>query len=386
MTLYNKYRPSNLKQVCGQDHIKRVLMSQVTDKDLAHAYLFVGPAGTGKTTCARILAAMVNCSTGMTTDPPATDPFVKAIMTASQGSDVFEMDAASQRGIDNAKGLRGMAETSPMEMRKRIFIIDECHQLSKDAWAVLLKMIEEPPDHVIFILCTTDGSKVLETIQTRCQCFSFRSLSVQEIFQYIKGIAMEEKISIDDEALQMVSVAARGSLRDAISKLDKIRHEGGRVTIDTVAKFLVIPSRKVAMNYVEAVTKSIAASEKASSEALGIGVTADDFFREVVSLCHDLILCGVTGMDMTHYGYTPDELKTLQDLQSRLVLAVGNGFPVLEFKQMVADWVRVLLSYERDSMSKMNLRAQMQANLMYVRMREVFKKAHKDFTKKGGTV
>jgi DNA polymerase-3 subunit gamma/tau len=327
---------------------------------------------------------MVNCSTGMTVDPPADDPFVKAIMSANQGTDVFEMDAASQRGIENAKLIREQAELCPMEMRKRVFIIDECHQLTPQAWAAMLKVIEEPPPHAIFIFCTTDGGKVLETIQTRCQCFSFRALSTQEIFQYVKNVAAEEKLSIDDDALYMVATASRGSLRDALSKLDKSRHEGGRITAEAVSRFLAIPSRKVAMAYVEAVTKNTAASEKASSEALGIGVLSEDFFREVASLCHDLILYGANGMDMSRYGYAPDGLKELQDLQARLMLAVGKGFPAQDFRIMVMEWLnKALFSYERDSMGRMNIQAQMQANLVYVRMWDIFRRAKNRFAEKG---
>jgi DNA polymerase-3 subunit gamma/tau len=376
MALYNKYRPASLKMVCGQEHVKRILASQVRQNDLVHAYLFTGPAGTGKTTVARILAAMINCSTGMTVDIPADDPFVSAIMSGRKGMDVYEMDAASTRGIDDAKELRSIVFLPPMEMRKRVFIIDECHQLTPEAWAVLLKMIEEPPPYSVFILCTTELNKVLETIQTRCQCFSFRQLNVEDIFPYIKNIAIAEGIQADDEALRLISIGARGSLRDALSKLDKARHAGARITPETVSELVGVPSRKIIRRYVAAIVSAkIADGIAASSEALGIGVSPQDFLCEVANVCHDLLLHGRSGVDAARYGYTPDEASALEELRRGIFTAINPGHeddPLTRrlFRQLISQWIKVV--QESSKLTVYNLQPQFQANIAFVEMFNAF--------------
>jgi DNA polymerase-3 subunit gamma/tau len=371
MALYNKYRPDNLKKVCGQAHIKRILASQIKNKDFVHAYLFTGPAGTGKTTMARIMAAMLNCSTGMTDDPPADDPFVKAIMAGKHGTDVFEMDAASTRGIDDTKELRNVVFLPPMEMRYRVFIIDECHQLTREAWPVLLKVIEETPDHAIFIFCTTELNKVLETIQTRCQCFQFSSLSMDDIFGYIRNISNAENIQIDDDALRLVAVASRGSLRDALSKLEKVKQlsEGGRITGDAISSLVGVPSRKVIRKFMEGVlSQSLANSMESSSEALGCGVSPQDFFREMATMCYDLLILGRNGVDMGRLGYTQDDCNSLAELQKKIKGLVGNEYTV-----MLRHWITAIQACSQ--LTVLNLQPQAQINTAFIDMFIEFKRA-----------
>lgn len=383
MALYNKYRPTSLKMVCAQDHIKRILANQVRDNELVHAYLFTGPAGTGKTTVARILASMVNCSTGPCVDPPADDKFVKTIMEGKKFTDVFEMDAASSRGIDDAKVLREMAHNPPMEMAKRIFIIDECHQLSKDAWPVLLKLIEEPPEHVIFILCTTELNKVLETIVTRCQPHQFRPLRVEDIVGYTKNIANLEKIPIEEEALRLIATAARGSLRDALSKLDKVRHlPNNPIKADDVSGTVGVPSRKIIRSYLDAVlSANLAAGLEASAQSIGIGVSPQDFFREVANVCHDLMLATSPGFDLSSSGYGQEEAEALKVVSSKLIDQVGKD----QYRPLVRQWIRSV--QECSQLTVFNLQPQFQVNVAFVDLFDAYRSAKrvKAQKEKGGT-
>ena len=192
LSLYRKYRPEVFEDVVGQEHVEKTLMNAIAEGSVAHAYLFCGPRGTGKTTSARLLAKALLCENGPTVSPDGTCP---QCLEIAQGThpDVNELDAASRTGVDNVREeIIGRVNFAPTRGRYKIYIIDEVHMLSTAAFNALLKTLEEPPDHVVFILCTTDPHKVPETIQSRCQRFDFRRFSIEEIVSYLKRICAGE--------------------------------------------------------------------------------------------------------------------------------------------------------------------------------------------------
>lgn len=363
MALYNKYRPYKLSMVCGQEPIKKILANQVNLNKLVHAYLFVGPAGTGKTTLARILAAMVNCSSGMTSDPSIDDPIVAQIVSGKNSMDVFEMDAASTRGIDDIKEIRERAYMAPMEMRRRVYIIDECHQLTPEAWAALLKILEEPPASSIFILCTTDSRKVQEAIKTRCQCFDFKAIPSEEITKQLRTIASAEQIEIEDDALRMIVGASRGSLRNAISKLEKVNNVGERITANTVSLILGVTNKRVIANFADALIEgNIVSAMKASSDALSIGVSPEDFFAHVASFCHDMMMFGINGFDIERTGYLPEEVSAVTEARDKLANVVGKQ----NFRKLLLKWEEMLDKYAKRSIWKEG--AQKLVNIAFLAM------------------
>jgi DNA polymerase-3 subunit gamma/tau len=349
MALYNKYRPYKLDMLYGQEYVRKVLTNQVKKNKMAHAYLFTGPAGTGKTSAARVLAAMVNATNGMTDSPSMDDPIVERIISGRNNMDVFEMDAASNRGIDDIKELRSRVYLSPMEMRKKIYIIDECHQLTTEAWNALLKILEEPPQHAIFVLCTTDPKKVLETIKTRCQCFEFKPILLEDIVKQLRQIAAAERIEIDDEAVVLVARAANGSLRNAISKLEALSDLGERITTVITSTALGITSRQTLIEFVNAaIDGDFLIGMKTSSEALSIGLPAEKFLSLVGEICHDLAVSGVKGYDISRTGYLPDEVKALTTVKDRFVEIAGAG----NFRKLLFRWVEVLNDWAEISIFK----------------------------------
>ena len=218
--LYRKWRPQTFDAVVGQKHITETLKNQVRTGRLSHAYLFIGTRGTGKTTCARILAKAVNCEHPVDGNPCGECAACRGI---SEGSimDVVELDAASNNGVDNVRALREEAVFSPASVKKRVYIIDEVHMLSSSAFNALLKILEEPPEHLMFILATTELQKVPATILSRCQRHSFRRIDAPEIADYLEYIAGKEDFSLTYEAAQLIARLAEGGVRDALSLLDQ---------------------------------------------------------------------------------------------------------------------------------------------------------------------
>ena len=218
--LYRKWRPKTFDEVVGQDHITQTLKNQVKSGRLSHAYIFIGTRGTGKTTCARILAKAVNCENPVDGNPCGVCPACRGI---SEGSvlDVVELDAASNNSVDNVRALREEAVFSPAAVKKRVYIIDEVHMLSTAAFNALLKILEEPPEHLMFILATTELQKVPATILSRCQRHSFKRIDAPTIANYLEYIASREGFSLQKDAAELIARLADGGVRDALSLLDQ---------------------------------------------------------------------------------------------------------------------------------------------------------------------
>lgn len=246
LVLYRKYRPKSFSEIIGQEHIIRTLTNALTMGRVAHAYLFAGPRGTGKTTIARLLAKAVNCQ-----DSKKAEPCNKclACQEISQGRslDLIEIDAASNRGIDEIRELREGIRFSPTSLKYKVFVIDECHQLTKEAFNALLKTLEEPPAHAIFILATTEIHKVPQTIISRCQRFDFHKLPLDKIVERLAWIAQQEKVKIEKPALELIALNADGAVRDSESLLGQVMAmEDKKITLKEVQTILgVIDIRAV---------------------------------------------------------------------------------------------------------------------------------------------
>ena len=218
--LARRWRPQTFDDIVGQEHVTTTLANALAKGRVAHAYLFTGPRGCGKTTMARLLAKALNCDEGPTATPCGVCPTCKGIAEGNM-LDVLEIDAASHTGVDNIRELRENAQYQPSAGKKRIFIIDEVHMLSKGAFNALLKTLEEPPEHVHFIFATTEPARIPRTILSRCQRFDFRLFTLQEIRQRLELIVKDEKREVSEDALELLAAMAEGSMRDALSLLDQ---------------------------------------------------------------------------------------------------------------------------------------------------------------------
>jgi DNA polymerase-3 subunit gamma/tau len=238
ISLYRKWRPQTFEEVVGQEHVTRTLSNAIKQDRISHAYLFSGPRGTGKTTVAKTLAKAVNCEKGPT---PAPCNQCDNCLEITNGSsvDVLEIDAASNRGIDEIRDLREKVHFAPTRARIKVYIIDEVHMLTPEAFNALLKTLEEPPQHVIFVLATTELHKVIPTIISRCQQFDFRRISIADIKERLQEIAEAEKIQVDEASIYLIAKSGQGSLRDAIGTLDQLSSfTGGKIGLDDVTSLL----------------------------------------------------------------------------------------------------------------------------------------------------
>jgi DNA polymerase III subunit gamma/tau len=310
--LYTKYRPQDFDEVVGQEAVVRTLRNAIEADKVRQAYLFAGPRGTGKTSLARILAKALNCAQGPTPKPDGTCHACTAIANGTS-MDVIEMDAASQRGIDDVRLIRDNAVLQPVEGRYKVYILDEAHQLTDAAWNALLKIVEEPPPHLVFVFCTTSLDKVLATVRSRCQTFSFARPRLPELVTLLRRVADGEGFDVPDAALALVARAAKGSFRDAVSTLDQLAAAtGGEISVQSVLQLLGAVDEEALFRLCDLVIDRDPAGALTHIEELS--EQGQDTGRLVVDLLEHLRHL----LLVQHLGEVPDTIPVTDESRERL--------------------------------------------------------------------
>ena len=316
--LYRTFRPTKFSDMVGQDHITRTLKNQIMAGRVGHAYLFCGSRGTGKTTSAKILARAVNCLNTQDGEPCNECEICKEILSGSL-TDVIEMDAASNNGVDDIREIRDAVNFLPTKAKYRVYIIDEVHMLSTGAFNALLKTLEEPPEHVKFILATTEPQKLPATILSRCQRFDYKKISEDNVIKRLKIICEESNIKISNEALKLIAILSEGAMRDAISILERCSQETDEEISSNLVKELVgIPSVKYIASLVKAMfERDEIQALKSIDDVINDGKDLYNFLWEVIKYLKDILVFKATGNLDIYSSEEIEEIKAISELAEK---------------------------------------------------------------------
>ena len=341
--LYRKWRPETFDSVCGQDAITDILKYEVARNKLSHAYLFCGSRGTGKTSCAKILAKAVNCL-----DPKDGNPCCKcsACRSIEQGSstDVIEMDAASNNGVDNVRDMKDEIAFTPAELKYRVYIIDEVHMMSGAAFNALLKTLEEPPSYVLFILATTEYNKLPTTIVSRCQRFDFRRIGADVIVKRLKQISEHEGIDLGEDGARVIARVSRGGMRDAVSLLELCAGSRQRIDADLVFSVVGSGNRESAYSIIEAITNSdYSAVYSVVNDVVMNSGDLSVFWQEIIDSYRDIMVVKNSPKAKEYLDLTEAEYVRLSNLAAAMT-AARLSYHVSILESAMADMQRAFNS------------------------------------------
>ena len=314
--LYRKFRPVKFEELVGQEHITKTIKNQIISDRVGHAYLFNGGRGTGKTTIAKILARAVNCLNPQDGEPCNECEICKAALDGSL-TDIVEMDAASNNSVEDVREIREAVNFLPTKAKYRVYIIDEVHMLSTGAFNALLKTLEEPPKHVKFLLATTEPQKIPATILSRCQRFDFKRISNEDIIKRLKIVCNESKISISEEALNLIATLAEGGMRDALSILERCNQDGeDKIDENKIRDLVGIPKITYIKQIVESIINyDVDSSLKVIEEILKEGKDLNNLLWEIIKYVKDILLYKSTGSIQT---YTKEEIEDIKVLSEKI--------------------------------------------------------------------
>lgn len=365
--LYRKYRPTSFSDVVGQDHITKTLKNELDCGKVVHAYLFTGTRGTGKTTCAKILAKAVNCLNPINGDPCGECEICRMV-AADEATDIVEMDAASNNGVDNIRELREQVNFSPAACKYRVYIIDEVHMLSGAAFNALLKTLEEPPEHVVFILATTEVHKLPATILSRCQRFDFRRIDSGEIISRLKHVADQEGLKLADDAATLIASAADGGMRDALSILDLCASHNTTITEDTVANvcsmagndYLIKMADLIKSGATEQALKLIDELHNSSVDMLRLLAELTQHFRDlmivkVVKGDKKPIVCSCSKMkalEQQSQNFDIREIMSILSILQSSAVAMQNGNRRCEMEMVIIRLCNPEIRQDLDSLER----------------------------------